>query len=163
SQHSPQKVQILCCAVGITPVSSSLERWSQERSEGIALITPESSYSWSELYQRASEIAWTLDAQGISRGDVVGLELPAGVDSVAVLHACLLIGASAMPIDIRLADSELDALRAKAKCVIDCTTELGNQIGGALPATRRLATASTGTAETRRVATASTGTTETDV
>jgi len=61
--------------------------------------------TYRELYRRASAAASALQGRGISAGDRVAVAL-AGEELVVALHGCMLIGAVAVPIDLRLGASE---------------------------------------------------------
>ncbi|MDQ6807231.1 MAG: AMP-binding protein, partial [Actinomycetota bacterium] len=47
-----------------------------------------------------------LAARGVRAGDLVGVALAPGVDFAAALHGCLLLGAPAVPVDLRLTAAE---------------------------------------------------------
>ena len=72
----------------------------------IAIETPERSLTYVELQEAAARRA------GAVRGRRVALALPAGDEFVIELHACLLAGAAAVPIDLRLSGVEQAARRA---------------------------------------------------
>jgi o-succinylbenzoate---CoA ligase len=71
-----------------------------------ALLTPAGSLTYSELADRARAAAGALAARGVRAGELVGLALPAGEHFAAALHGCLLLGAGAVPVDLRLAAAE---------------------------------------------------------
>jgi o-succinylbenzoate---CoA ligase len=71
-----------------------------------ALLTPAGSLTYAELADRARAVAGGLAARGVRPGDLVGLALPAGEDFAAALHGCLLLGAAAVPVDLRLTAAE---------------------------------------------------------
>ena len=54
----------------------------------------------------ALDAAAVLQAQGHRAGDRVALQLPPGVPFLAALHATLMLGATVVPIDLRLAPGE---------------------------------------------------------
>jgi O-succinylbenzoic acid--CoA ligase len=81
-----------------------LHRAAARRPDRVAIETPEYSLTYAELLERASERARGLGG----RVPVQGPELP--ID----LHACLLAGAAAMPIDPRWGPREREALLATA-------------------------------------------------
>jgi O-succinylbenzoic acid--CoA ligase len=64
--------------------------------------------SYARLLSDAERAARRLAARGVRRGDRVGVELPPGEDFVVALHGCLLLGAVAVPIDVRLGAAERD-------------------------------------------------------
>jgi O-succinylbenzoic acid--CoA ligase len=63
--------------------------------------------------------ALALTGRRIRPGDRVGLALPPGEDACVALHACLLLGAVAVPIDLRLAAAERAGLAAATALVVD--------------------------------------------
>src|SRR3954454_12533374 len=58
--------------------------------------------TYAQLLGEAARAARHLAARGVAAGDRVGLELPPGEAFVIALHAILLLGAVAVPIDTRL-------------------------------------------------------------
>jgi o-succinylbenzoate---CoA ligase len=78
-----------------------LERAAALRPDRTAVEAPDGSLTYAELLDAARHAE--LDA---GSGDRVPIALPAGLDFVVTLHACLLRGAAAMPIDLRLSDRE---------------------------------------------------------
>jgi o-succinylbenzoate---CoA ligase len=61
--------------------------------------------TYRELYRRAGAAASALQGRGVLAGDRVAVAL-AGEELVVALHGCMLIGAAAVPIDLRLGASE---------------------------------------------------------
>jgi O-succinylbenzoic acid--CoA ligase len=65
-----------------------------------------------QLLGEASSMARRLTGVGVEEGDRVGIELPPGDAFCVALHACLLLGAVAVPIDVRLGvDERLEVAR----------------------------------------------------
>lgn len=77
----------------------------------VALESGDVRLGYSELLARATASAGALDA---SSGGRVALALAPGPDSVVALHACLLAGVAAMPVDPRLGERERAAQLASA-------------------------------------------------
>jgi O-succinylbenzoic acid--CoA ligase len=71
-----------------------------------ALQTPGGSWSYAELLTAASEGAEVLAERGAARGERVAIALPPGLAFAQALHACLLLGAIAVPVDLRLSPLE---------------------------------------------------------
>ena len=69
------------------------------------------SLSYAELWQRAAIVAGGLRAQGLNPGDRVMIELANGVDWVIAYLAILLARCVVVPINIRLAQPEVDYIR----------------------------------------------------
>ncbi len=79
--------------------------------------------SYGELEARARAAAGALIERGVSQGNRVGLALAAGPELVAAMHGCMLIGATAVPIDLRLGAAERAARAAGAAVVVDAPLE----------------------------------------
>jgi O-succinylbenzoic acid--CoA ligase len=85
-----------------------------------ALVTEDGAVvAYAELEARALGAAGGLAAAGVRAGDRVALALPAGVEFAAALHACLLLGAVAVPIDLRLGPRERQARSEGAVLAIE--------------------------------------------
>jgi O-succinylbenzoic acid--CoA ligase len=88
-----------------------------------AMSTREGSrHTYSELYARARAVAGGLCARGIGAGDRVALALPSE-ELVVALHACLLIGAAALPVDLRLTAVERTARTETAALMLEQLVE----------------------------------------
>ncbi|WP_319002852.1 salicylate synthase [Burkholderia anthina] len=91
-----------------------LREWAARHGERVALVDGAARCSYAELDRRADRLAAGLVRLGVTRGDVVLLQLPNGTAFVATLFALLRIGALpllAMPSQ-RLADLESFCTRA---------------------------------------------------
>src|SRR5205085_7591568 len=75
--------------------------------------------TYAELETRARSAAGALRERGVSQGDRVALALPPGVEFAVALHGCLLAGAVAVPIDLRLTRAEREARIAGAQAVVE--------------------------------------------
>jgi o-succinylbenzoate---CoA ligase len=84
-----------------------LERAAGLRPDRVAVEAPEGSLTYAELLERARAAAHGLEG-------VVPIDLPPGLDFAVRLHACLLAGAAAMPVDPRLGERERAALTTRA-------------------------------------------------
>jgi O-succinylbenzoic acid--CoA ligase len=102
-----------------------LERAASLRPDRVALEAPGARLSYAALLERARAVAAALAAAGVGRGDRVAIALPPGIPFAEALHGCLLLGAAAMPVDLRLAERERAALLASAAAVIDGPPEVG--------------------------------------
>jgi O-succinylbenzoic acid--CoA ligase len=80
-------------------------RAARTRPDGAALESGGARLTYDDLHERARAAAGGLLERGVARGDRVALALP-GDELVVALHGCLLIGAAAVPIDLRLRSSE---------------------------------------------------------
>jgi O-succinylbenzoic acid--CoA ligase len=71
--------------------------------------------TYAQLLGEAARTARKLAGRGVGAGDRVGIELPPGDAFCIALHACLLLGAVAVPIDMRLGVEErLEVARGAA-------------------------------------------------
>jgi len=84
-------------------VDAWLARVAAARPRSIALETPAGDWSYAQLHAAARFGAGELLARGARPGDRVAIALPAGLAFAQALHACLLLGAVAVPVDLRLA------------------------------------------------------------
>jgi len=100
------------------PIEPWLERAAALRPKRIALEADGVRLTYAELLERARGGAAALAGGGVGHGDRVGIAVPPGVDFAVALHACLLLGTAAMPVDPRLADGERKALLASAKATV---------------------------------------------
>jgi o-succinylbenzoate---CoA ligase len=100
-------------------VEAWLSRAASRRPHRVAIDTPAGSCTYAELLARATAGARDLAARGVRRGDRVAIALPAGVDFAGALHACMLLGAVAVPLDLRLSARERAAIAAGAVALVD--------------------------------------------
>ncbi len=100
-------------------VEAWLERAAARMPAAIAVETPAGACSYAELLERARASAGELAARGAGRGERVAIALPAGLDFACALHACLLLGAVAVPVDLRLGERERAAIVDGAAVVVD--------------------------------------------
>jgi o-succinylbenzoate---CoA ligase len=75
-----------------------------------------------ELYARARAVAAALLADGVAPGDAVALALPSR-ELVVGLHGCLLIGAVAVPVDLRLTEQERAQRTSHASRMVEALPE----------------------------------------
>jgi O-succinylbenzoic acid--CoA ligase len=83
----------------------------------VAIAAPEQ-LTYAELALLAREAAGALLRRGVSPRNRVALALPPGPSLVAALHGCMLIGAVAVPIDLRLGEAERAARDAGAVTIV---------------------------------------------
>jgi O-succinylbenzoic acid--CoA ligase len=88
------------------------------RPDGVAVESPQRSVTYTELRDAAIGAAGELQARGVGLGSRVALALPAGLDFLVAFHGCLVAGAAAVPIDLRLTDSERARRLAGAEVVV---------------------------------------------
>jgi O-succinylbenzoic acid--CoA ligase len=85
----------------------------------VAIDTRSGGCSYAELEGLARAAAGALHERGVGAGDRVALALPAGTEFIAALHGCMLLGAVAVPVDLRLSEAERAARTDAAVCVVD--------------------------------------------
>jgi o-succinylbenzoate---CoA ligase len=95
-----------------------LARAAARRPDGVALETPGERLTYHELLLAATRGAGRLVQRGARPGDRVGISLPPGRSFVVAVHACLLLRAPAMPVDLRLAERERAELLSSAEVVV---------------------------------------------
>ena len=100
-------------------VEAWLARAAATRPEHTALLTPGGDWSYARLYDAARFAAGELIARGAGRGARVAIALPAGLEFAQCLHACLLLGAVAVPVDLRLAPGERAQIAAGADVLVE--------------------------------------------
>jgi o-succinylbenzoate---CoA ligase len=100
-------------------VDAWLERAAASAPSAVAVQTPLEICSYGELLSRARAGAGELAARGAGRGERVAIALPAGLDFACALHACLLLGAAAVPVDLRFGERERAAIMNGAAVVVD--------------------------------------------
>jgi O-succinylbenzoic acid--CoA ligase len=113
-------------------VEGWLARAAAARPQSTALDTPAGSCSYAELLAAVAAAAEQLVGRGVRAGERVAIALPAGLDFAYALHACLLLGAVAVPVDLRLSAAERTQIAAGSVALIE--EPLGSareQAGGA--------------------------------
>jgi o-succinylbenzoate---CoA ligase len=110
-------------------VDAWLARAAATRPERTALRTLRGDWSYARLYAAARFGAGELAALGVRPRERVAIALPAGEAFAQALHACLLLGAVAVPVDLRLSEPERARIAAGATVLVQ--EPLGEH-GGAL-------------------------------
>ncbi len=100
-------------------VPAWLSRAARAHPERTALEATDGALSYAALDRRSALAAGALAARGVERGDRVAIALPAGEAFVVALHACLRMGAVAMPIDLRLREGERRTQEESAVFVVE--------------------------------------------
>jgi len=100
-------------------VEGWLLRAAAARPGRTALQTPLGSWSYAELLSAARVAANELAGHGVGPGHRVAIALPPGLAFAQALHACLLLGAAAVPIDPRASPAERDLIAEGAAMLID--------------------------------------------
>ncbi len=100
-------------------VEAWLERAARLAPQQVAIETPQASLRYAELARAARAAAGELAERGVARGDRVAIALPAAPGFAQALHACLLLGAAAVPVDMRLSEPEREHMLQGATAVVD--------------------------------------------
>jgi O-succinylbenzoic acid--CoA ligase len=100
-------------------VESWLRRAAGLDPSRIAIEAPDGTLSYGELLASALAGAAWLNVRGVERGERVAIALPAGAAFAQALHACLLAGAVAVPVDLRLKAGERERIAAGAAMVVE--------------------------------------------
>jgi O-succinylbenzoic acid--CoA ligase len=87
-------------------VEGWLARAAAGRPERVALETREGSCTYTELLALAHAGACELAERGAGPGERVAIAIAPGLAFAQALHACLLLGAVAVPVDVRATDAE---------------------------------------------------------
>ncbi len=95
-------------------VEAWLARAAATQPKRAALETSGGDWSYARLHDAARFAAGELIERGAGRGTRVAIALPAGLEFAQALHACLLLGAVAVPVDLRLAPAERERIAAGA-------------------------------------------------
>jgi O-succinylbenzoic acid--CoA ligase len=100
-------------------VEAWLARAAARRPDRAALETPAGSWSYAELHAAARAGAAELSERGAGPGRRVAIALPPGLAFAQALHSCLLIGAPAVPVDLRLSAEERAGILEGAAVLVD--------------------------------------------
>ena len=100
-------------------VEAWLARAAAARPDRVALETPRGSWSYAQLHAAARSGARELAARGAGPAVRVAIALPPGLAFAQALHACLLLGAVAVPVDLRLSALERAQIAAGAAVLVE--------------------------------------------
>ena len=100
-------------------VEGWLARAAATQPGDMALQTPDGAVSYRELLAGAGAGAAELAARGAGPGQRVAIALAPGLAFAQALHACLLLGAIAVPVDLRLLPGERDLVTAGATVLVE--------------------------------------------
>ncbi len=99
-------------------VSFWLHIAAEKHPDRVAIEGPERSLTYAELQSEAIGAAGALERLGVSTGERVALALGPGEEFVIALHGCLLACSPAVPVDLRLSESERAQRLAGAELVV---------------------------------------------
>jgi O-succinylbenzoic acid--CoA ligase len=100
-------------------VEAWLQRAARTAPTVTALQAPDARLSYAELESSARAGALELSARGARGGERVAIALAPGIAFAQALHACFLLGAVAVPVDLRLTPSERKRIAAGASVLVD--------------------------------------------
>jgi len=100
-------------------VEAWLVRAAATRPQRVAVQTSEGERTYAELLRSSGAAAAWMAERGVGPGDRVALALTPGLAFAEALHACLLLGALAVPIDPRLSASERTMLCTETLLTVD--------------------------------------------
>jgi o-succinylbenzoate---CoA ligase len=100
-------------------VEAWLQRAANSAPELTALQTPHARVSYAELACAARAGASELTERGVRPGERVAIALAPGIAFAQALHACLLLGAVAVPIDLRLTPREREQIVAGTSALVE--------------------------------------------
>jgi O-succinylbenzoic acid--CoA ligase len=100
-------------------VEAWLQRAARTAPTVTALQTPDEQLSYGELERAARAGARQLVDRGARPGERVAIALAPGVAFAHALHACFLLGAVAVPVDLRLSASERKRIAADAIVLVE--------------------------------------------
>ena len=109
-------------------VEGWVTRAARARPTHTALQTPTHSWSYTQLHDAARAGAAQLVAQGARPGGRVAIMLPSGLAFAQALHASLMLGAVAVPVDLRLSSAEQAQIVSSCEVVLD--EPLALSVGG---------------------------------
>jgi O-succinylbenzoic acid--CoA ligase len=96
-----------------------LARAAASKPGRIALETPAGVCTYAELLVLVEGAAEQLRRRGVGAGTRVAIAMPAGLDFAYALHACLMLGAIAVPVDLRMSAAEQARILDGAAVLID--------------------------------------------
>ncbi len=121
-----------------------VEAWLKRAARTVPTLTalqaPDAQLSYAELERVACAGARELGERGVHAGERVAIALAPGVAFAQALHACFLLGAVAVPVDLRLTLSERERIAAGASVIVDEPLAVVAGAGGEAQALARYAT-----------------------
>ncbi len=110
-------------------VEGWLSRAARTRPGSTALDGPDGSRTYAELHAAAHRSARVLRARGVAPGDRVAIALAPGLAFAEALHACLRLGAVAVPVDMRLGPGERALVCDGAALIVEEPLDDGSSVG----------------------------------
>jgi O-succinylbenzoic acid--CoA ligase len=110
-------------------VEAWLRRAERTAPAAVAIETPDAQLSYAQLWRAATHAARELTERGARRGEPVAIALLAGIDFAVALHACMLLGSIAVPLDLRLTAAERERTWAGAQVLVDAPLVGARSVG----------------------------------
>lgn len=101
-------------------VHEVIEKWAKEKPKDIAFVSAdtEQEFTWKQLDENATALAYKLIEMGIKKGDFIATSLPFFPEHIFLEYACFKIGAIIAPLDIRLKPTEVTRCIALIKAKV---------------------------------------------
>ncbi len=93
----------------------SIEHWSRQDPEGVALRFDEQKISFRELVEQSDRLAESFLSLGVERGDRIATILPPRPEYVTTFLAANKIGAITVPLDVRFRPADLERFLSAAE------------------------------------------------
>ncbi len=123
-------------------VQELLERQADRQPEKVALICHPQRLTYAEIEAQANRLAHALKAQGVQRGDRVGLWLPNCAELAIAIFAVLKAGGVFVPINATIKEDKctyiLNNCQARVLITLGRQAELAHQIAGAVPSLKAI-------------------------
>ena len=100
-------------------VEAWLQRAACSAPKLTAIQTPEARLSYGELWSAARAGAAELSERGVRPADRVAIALAPGIAFAQALHACMLLGAGVVPVDLRLTAAEREHIVKGATTIVE--------------------------------------------
>jgi O-succinylbenzoic acid--CoA ligase len=100
-------------------VEAWLQRAACSAPTSTAIQTPDARLSYAELWSAARAGAAELAERGVRPTEHVAIALAPGIAFAQALHACMLLGAVAVPVDLRLTAAERERILAGASTIVE--------------------------------------------
>jgi O-succinylbenzoic acid--CoA ligase len=104
--------------VTVSGVTFWIHLAGRKHPDRVAIEGPSRALTYAQLSEGAIGVAGALQRDGVQPGDRVAVALPEVEDFAVALHGCLLHGAVAVPVDLRLTEEERAARLAGAEVAL---------------------------------------------
>jgi amino acid adenylation domain-containing protein len=101
--------------IAVTAAPDFWRDFQRAPDQAVALKTPESEVSYAELRHAVKQLAYQLEARGLSCGSVLVFWGEASIDSICLLLACLALGVTWVPVDAQSPAQRVEEICRQAK------------------------------------------------